>query len=187
MLGGNIFGCSLVGSHSFSTTPMVLIVLGTLAGVSICLYCLRFASIEWTLFLVYCAGVYLASLHNPLLFRDPAMAAVNPPAWDLLLDDPSCRYWFLPMLMFLWSAVWCALYSRDRLFRLGGAFIFLAMSMGIVHEWRYGGYPDDHFPESVQRIRNAKQGDLVIVPLMPEGWQMELVKRGPSEPAKGAS
>jgi hypothetical protein len=178
MLGGNIFACSLIGSHSFSTAPMVLIILATLVGLSICLYCLRFGNIEWTLFLVYCAGVYIASLHNPLLFLDSSTAAVKPPAWDLLLDDPSCRYWFLPMLMFLWSAIWCALYSRDRLFRLAGACIFLAMSIGIVHDWKYGGYPDEHFPESVRRIRDAKQGDHVIVPLMPQGWQMELVKKG---------
>ena len=186
LLGGNVFGCALVGSHSFSATPTVFITLATLAGLSICLYCFRFANIEWSLFLVYCSGVYLASLHNPLIFRDPSLAAAHP-AWDLLLDDPSCRYWFLPMLMFLWSALWCALYSRDRLFRLAGTCIFLTMSIGIVHDWKYGGYPNEHFAESVQRIRDAKKGDHVIVPLVPEGWQMELVKRASSEPAKGAS
>lgn len=177
MLGGDIFASSLIGSYLFFRTPTVIIVLAVLVGLGICLYCLSFANIEWRLFLVYCAGVYIASLHNPLLFRDASMAA-GKPAWDLLLNDASCRYWFLPMLMFLWSAVWCALYSRDRLFRLAGACIFLAMSIGIVRDWKYDEYPNEHFSESVQRIRDAKQGDHVIVPLMPEGWQMELVKKG---------
>ncbi len=186
MLGGNVFACSLIGSHSFATAPMVFIVVVTLAGVSICLYCLRFANLELSLFLAYCAGVYLASLRNPLVFRDAAMAAAKP-AWDMLLNNPSCRYSFLPMLMFLWSALWCALYSRNRLFRLAGACIFLTMSVGIVRDWKYAPYPNEHFAESVQRVRDAKQGDHVIVPLMPDGWQMELVKKGSSNPTKGAS
>jgi hypothetical protein len=91
------------------------------------------------------------------------------------------------MLMFLWSAVWCALYGKDRLFRFAGACIFLTMSIGIVRDWKYADYPNKHFPESVRRIRAAKQGDHVIVPIPPEGWQMELVKKGSSEPTKGAS
>lgn len=186
VLGGNVFAGSLIGGHSFSTTPAVFILLATLVGVSICLYCLRFANIEWTLFLVYCAGVYAASLHNPVGVPDPSTGTVES-AWDMLLENPSGRYSFLPMLMFLWSAIWCALYGRDRLFRLAGASIFLTMSIGIVRDWKYADYPNKHFPESVRRLRDAKQGDHVIVPIPPEGWQMELVKKGSSEPAKGAS
>jgi hypothetical protein len=176
MLAGNVFASALIGSHSFSNTPIVLIVLVALAGLGICLYCLRFANLEWKLFLAYCIGLYAASMRHPLLFRDPLIAAVKP-AWDVLLNDPSCRYWFFPMLAFTWSAVWCALYGRDRLFRLTGACIFLAMSIGIVHDWTYGSYSDDHFAISVQRMRDAKPGEHVTMPLAPEGWQMELVKK----------
>jgi hypothetical protein len=177
MLAGNIFACALIGSHSFTKTPMALIVLAALGGLGICLYCLRFAGLEWKLFLLYCAAVFAASLRNPLVLRDPFMAGAQP-AWDILLDDPSARYWFFPMLAFVWSAVWCALYARERLFKIAGAFIFLTMSIGIVRNWTYGGYSDEHFAVSVQRMRDAKPGDHVIVPLPPGGWQMDLVKKG---------
>ena len=171
MLGGNIFACAVIGSHSFATTPMVLIVLAVLGGLSICLYCLRFANLEWKLFLVYCAVLYAASLRSPL-------TGSPKPAWDVLVNDPSGRYWFFPMLAFAWSAVWCALYGRDRLFKIAGTCIFLSMSLGIVRDWKYGAYPDEHFAESVQRMRDAKPGDHVIMPIVPEGSQMELVKKG---------
>ncbi len=49
-----------------------------LLGACICLYCLRFASFEWKLFLVYCAALYAASLRSPLTLP-------GTPAWDLLI------------------------------------------------------------------------------------------------------
>ena len=53
------------------------------------------------------------------------------------------------------------------------------MSFGIVHDWKYGAFPDDHFAVSVQRLRDAKPGDHVVMPIVPDGWQMELVKKTP--------
>ena len=180
MLGGNVFACSLIGNYQFASAPLLVVGVFMLVGLSICLYCLRSASIEWKLFLVFCPCVYLASLKNPLIFKDAAAMAAGKPAWDMLVVNPSCRYSYLPMLMFLWSAVWCALYSRNRIFRLAGACVFLSMSIGIVHDWRYPDYLNEHFEESVQRVREAKAGERVSVPLIPQGWEMYLVKKGPS-------
>ena len=73
----------------------------------------------------------LLALHSPL-------TPGNKPAWDWLIVDNSARYWFFPMLAFVWSAVWCAVYARDRLFKTAGACILLIMSVGIVRDWNYG-------------------------------------------------
>jgi hypothetical protein len=173
MLGGNIVACAILGGYSFGRlAPMILIVPAALAGLAIYLYCLRFANLEWKLFLVYCAGLYAASLRSPL-------AVGSMPAWELLVTDVSGRYWFFPMLAFVWSAVWCALYGRDHLFKIAGTCTLLFMSVGIARDWRYKAFPDDHFAVAVQHVQQAKPGEHVIIPVVPEGWHMELVKKGP--------
>ena len=173
MLGGNIVSCAVFGSYSFGRlAPLVYIVAAALGGLCIYLYCFRFANLEWKFFLVYCAALYAASLRSPLTVG-------SKPAWDLLVMTVSARYWFFPILAFLWSAAWCALYARDRLFRIAGTCILLAMSFGIVHDWKYGAFPDDDFAASMQRLRDAEPGDHVVIPIVPDGWQMELVKKLP--------
>jgi hypothetical protein len=173
MLGGHIVAGAMLGGLPLGRLgPMVFIVPTALGGLCIYLYCLRFANLEWKLFLVYCAAVFAGSLRSPLI-EGPK------PAWDLLVSVYSARYWFFPMLAFVWSVVWCALYARGRLFKTAGTCIFLSMSIGIVRDWTYGSFPDKHFAASVQRMHEAKPGDLVIIPIVPEGWQVELVKKSP--------
>ena len=81
------------------------------------------------------------------------------------------------MLVFLWSAVWCALYAQDRVVKITGACLCFAMLIGIGSDWRYGDFPDDNFAASVARVRESKPGEHVIVPIPPKGWSMELVKK----------
>ncbi len=172
MVGGNIVAGALFGTYALaSKAPMILLAAAALVGMGIYFYCLRFANLEWKLFLIYCAALFAASLSSPLV-------GGSKPLWDLLVDAFSARYWFFPMLAFVWSAVWCALHGRNRLFRIAGSCIVLCMTFGIVHDWRYRALPDDHFVGFVQRMRDAKPGDHVVVPIVPQGWQMELVKRG---------
>jgi hypothetical protein len=172
MVGGNIVAGALFGTYAFaSKAPMILLAAAALVGIGIYLYCLRFANLEWKLFLIYCAALLAASLSSPLV-------GGSKPLWDLLVDAFSARYWFFPMLAFAWSAVWCALYGRNRLFRIAGTGIVLCMAFGVVHDWKYRALPDDHFVAFVQRMRDAKPGDHLVFPIMPEGWQMELIKKG---------
>jgi hypothetical protein len=171
MTGGNIVAGTIVGGSSFAwRAPAPLILISVLLGLVICFYCLCFAKAEWKLFLIYCAAVLAASLRSPLTAKDK-------PVWDMLVIAVSARYWFLPMLAFVWSAIWCARFARARLFKLAGTGILFSMSVGIVHDWRYQGFADQGFAIGVKRMREAKPGDHVIVPTAPEGWHMVLVKK----------
>lgn len=171
ILGGHIVACALVGSYSFaSLAPLLFIVPAALCGLIVGLYCFRYANLEWKLFLIYCAGLFAGSLRSPL-------TSGARPAWDLLIVDNSARYWFFPMLAFVWSAVWCAVYARDRLFKIAGTCILLTMSVGIVRDWNYAQYPVDHSAIFLQRMREAKPGEHVIIPVVPDGWHMDLVKK----------
>jgi hypothetical protein len=171
MLGGHIVACSLVGSYSFaSLAPLSFIVPAALCGLIVGLYCFHNANLEWKLFLIYCAGLFAGSLRSPL-------TSGAKPAWDLLIVDNSARYWFFPMLAFVWSAAWCAVYARDRLFKIAGTCILLTMSVGIVRDWNHASYPKDYSAVFLQRMRKAKPGDHVIIPVVPDGWQMDLVTK----------
>jgi hypothetical protein len=55
----------------------------------------------------------------------------------------------------------------------------LVATVGIALDWRYEAFPDDHFAVAVQHMRQAKPGEHVIISVVPEGWHMELVKKGP--------
>jgi hypothetical protein len=174
MVGGNIVASAMFGGHSFAVmVPTTLLVLTALGGLSVYLYCFGIAHLELKLFLVYCAALLAASLHNPLV----TVGRAEEPLWDSLVRIPSCRYWYFPTLAFMWGAVWCALYGRARLFKLAGTCIVLLMSIGIGGDWVYRRYPDKKFPVYVQQMQNAKPGAHVIIPIVPTGWHMDLVKK----------
>jgi hypothetical protein len=171
MLGGNIVACAIFGSHAFAgKAPLLFSGAAALVGLCIYFYCLREANLEWKLFLLYSGAVYAAALRSPL-------TEGTRPAWDSLLNSVSARYWFFPMLAFVWASAWCAVYARNRMFKTAGTCVLLFMSIGVVHDWRYGPIPDEHFANSLQHMQDAQPGEHIIMPIVPDGWHMELVKR----------
>jgi hypothetical protein len=171
MIGGDIVAGAMFGSHGYALkSPMFLIVPAAFCCFAVCIYCFRSTNLELRLFILYCAAVLAASLRSPYV--------VGPkPLWEVLAGDTAARYWLLPMLAFVWSSIWCARYAANRFFRLGGTAILLLMIIGIVTDWRYPPFPDEHFPQYVRQVQDARPGTLVTIPIVPDGWQMELVKR----------
>ena len=171
IVGGNVVSFAIVGGSSFPwRAPMVAIVLATLLGLAVYLYCLRFANTEWRLFLFFCIGVFAASLRSPLTDG-------TGPAWQSLVMAVAARYWFFPALAFGWGVLWCARYSRARIIRIGAVVILGCMSIGIVRDWRYQPFPDENYAGSVERMMQANPGQRVVIPIVPAGWTMELVKK----------
>ena len=171
MLGGDIVAGALVGQSSIAwRAPMGVIVALALLGLAIYGYCLWHASLEWKFFLAFCGLLLAASLRSPL-------TSGSKPAWDSLLFAVAARYWFLPMLAFTWGALWCARYGRARLFRWAGAGIVLCMVLGVVRDWNYGRIPGEDFSVGVARMSAAQPGEHVVMPIVPAGWSMELVKK----------
>ena len=171
MLGGNVVACAMFGSHSFAVkAPLLFNAAAACGGLGIYFYSLWRMNPEWRLFLLFCGAVYAASLLSPL-------TGETKPAWELLVNDASARYWFFPMLAFVWAATWCAAYARNRAFKIAGTCVLLLMLIGIVDNWRYDAFPDEHFSNSLQRMQAAKPGDRVVMPIAPDGWHMELIKK----------
>jgi hypothetical protein len=174
MIGGDIVAGSLFGSHGYALrSPMFLIVPAAFCWFAICLYCVRWANLELKLFVVYCAALLAASLRSPYV-------AGPKPIWEELAGDTAARYWFLPMLAFVWSSIWCARYAANRLLSIPSTAILLLMIIGIVVDFRYRPFHDEHFLQYARYVQDAPPGTHITIPIVPDGWKMELVKRGNS-------
>ena len=171
IVGGNVFGGAMLGGHKFAVLlPFGVLLVIFVGGVGICAYCLRHASLELKLVVVFCWALLLAGLRSPLVFE-------SLPLWQTLAFSGDSRYWFFGSLAFVWASSWCALQARARPFRLAGTLVLSCMLVGLLTGWRYKAYPDEHFDFYVQQVQNAKPGQHVIIPIVPVPWTMELVKK----------
>ena len=143
----------------------------SLGGVVV-LYCLVRGPLEWKLFLIFCGLVFAASLWNP-------MVSMTTPQWQVLKASPGIRYWFFPMLGFAWALIWCALEGRSAAARVLSAAGLVAMCVGVIRDWEYPAYTDEHFSAAAARFEAAPPGVLVVMPIYPDGWTIRLSKRPP--------
>ena len=170
MVGGDIFAASMFGPLPWETMPYKLILVAALCGVSLYVYCLLRAPLPFKLLILYALLLLPPALHAPLI-------AGPKPLWQMLVEDHACRYWTLPIVAFVAGAAWCSQHAGSRFFRWAGVGVVLAMSIGIVVDWRYRRWEDVHFPESVQRFEAARPGKPVVINILPSGWTMTLIKK----------
>ncbi len=171
ILGGNVFTSTLIGIHGLGyRMPFATIIIAAVGGLALCVYCFRSASLEVKLFFLYCAVLFAAELRSPLIYGPK-------PPWQLLVTDDAARYWYFPMLVFVFSSLWCAFQARARLFRVSGIAMLCLMPIGIILDWEYKPMRDAHFAESVQAFQQARPGAKVVIPIPPDEWTMTLVKK----------
>ena len=133
------------------------------------------------------ATVYLFFVSNLVVFallvlmaslRDPLLLPGSTPRWEVLANAAGIRYWFFPSLMFLWSAIWCALEGRVTVMRYAGTAVLLLTTVGLVRKWIYPPWPESHFSAEVERFNQLKVGEHMVFPVYdPGGRTMELIKR----------
>ncbi len=173
LLAGQIYLGALFGQTSSPTHKGHLaLALAGILGTAFVIYCAVYANLERKLFLLFCALVFAASLKSP-------MASMTTPQWQVLSDSPGIRYWFLPMIGFVWALIWCAASATAKPVRVAAACALASMLIGIVKDWEYPAYTDFHFKEYAARFAAAAPGTLVNIPIYPPPWVMPLVKRSP--------
>ena len=174
LLGGHIFVGSILGSSGLAswhgTAPLAVTLLADIFGIALMGYAMRWMSVAMRFFVVFCGLIFVASLHTPLF---PG----SMPLWQQLAVDGGGRYWFLPMLAFLWSAAWCALYAPSRAWSRAAVCVFLLMPIGVARNWFHRGFEDEHFPVYAARLQAAQHGEKLVIPIVPSGLSMELVKK----------
>jgi hypothetical protein len=169
LLAGSVFVDSMLGRGG-PRLPVSLLLIAAAGGLTILVWGLWKAPLPFRLFALFAVITFAASLKDPLVFGPL-------PRWQLLAMVVWCRYWYYPSLLFLWSAAWCVTQGRGKLSQLAGSFVLLLMLAGAVRQWVYPPWPDHHYLNYVERFRGASPGQEVIIPVYPDGWNVDLIKQ----------
>jgi hypothetical protein len=172
IFGGDVVGAGILGSWSVGRrAPMALSVVAALGGVVLFVYVLRYARLEMRLFVLFGLGMLAAALKSPLVGPTES-------AWHVLAWTRDSRYWFYPMMAFLWGLVWAAREAPAAWLRRMSQWTLVLCLVGVVSEGEYRPFEDRDFAASVERMRSAEPGTVVTMPILPGGdWTMTLVKK----------
>jgi hypothetical protein len=173
ILAGQMFLGALVGGNMLCHTSVLWAVLVATAGMAPIVYALFKGPFELKLFVGFAALVLSACLISP-------SSVGKVPAWqELEFPQVDPRYWFLPMLAFVWTLVWLLSREIPKGVRSVAAMVLCLMSFGIVREWRDRPFVDMNFQEYAQRFEASPPGTVFTIPSNPPDgrWSMRLVKR----------
>ena len=171
IVAGNIFVNSMVGGGgAYMAVPLLL--LAATGGLLILIGGWYSGTAAFRLYMLFALFALAASLRDPLLLEKLR------PRWEVLGHVSGIRYWFLPSLMFLWSAACCAWQGKTTLLRLSGRGVLLLSLFGIFYKWSLPEWPATQYREEIARFKTLKSGEHMLFQVHdPGGRPMELVKR----------
>src|SRR3954452_506421 len=120
ILVSQIFLAPLFGMNSAFRRSDTYVYSLTAVGVGVLLYCCVRARLEWKLFIVFSFLVFAGSMMTP-------QASYDQPQWVALAGAWGTRYWFFPVLAFVWCLLWYGGIGRNRLLKIVGVFALLIM------------------------------------------------------------
>jgi hypothetical protein len=169
LVGGHIYAATIIGANTFAMDGDNRLAILITVGVSaLIIYCLLKARLELRLFIVFAFVILATSLLRPMV--------ADAHQWQIMTTIKGMRYWFFPMLAFEWCILWCAANPRPFL-QLIGICTLMTMSLGVLQDWVYPPYTDEHFQDSVNRFNAAPPGTIVDIPLYPDGIVAHLRKK----------
>jgi hypothetical protein len=180
VLAGNVFAGAVIGLRHYTVVfaqpwwgPHALALLATfVVGVAMMLYASFRSSVELRLFVLFAWILLIASLLTPV-------ASYTHPQWPFLAHPGvGDRYFVIPMLAFLASAVWIICKSGLVALRIAAGLVIAAtILVGIPGDWRYARYTNFHPDYYARVLQDVAPGSRVVIPINPPGWNMELVKK----------
>jgi hypothetical protein len=176
ILAGNIFCSAILGQKLWVVEPKLL-VLGPVALIGLCIVSatLLKCPLFLKLYIIFAAVLLALGLSRPIVLTPF-------PQWVALLYAPGARYWFHPMLAFVWSLIWWATQTGTRPMRTLSRTLLLCMIFGVIRDWEYPPAPDMHFEEYVNVFARAPRGTEVDIPINPVWpvdplWMIRLQKK----------
>jgi hypothetical protein len=171
IIAGSIFIDSMTGGGG-PYLRASLLVAAAIGGLTIMIWGWRSAPLAGRLFIVFALLILMASLRDPLLLPGTT------PRWESLANATGIRYWFLPSLLFLWTAAWCAWRGEIRLARYAGLAVLLLTLVGVYEKWRYPPWPESHWSADVARFKSLQPGEHMTFQVYdPGGRTMVLIKK----------
>lgn len=149
-------------------------------GLGMTLYSLWRSPVAIKLGLLFAAGVLAMALVHPVAGPDLSF-----PQWEYLqIPGRSSRYYFFPILGFYAALVALGISGKqgngkwglDRVLSHVALGILLVVPLGVYRDWKYPSYPDLGFAKYAAEFERAKPGTTLKIPIVPLGWEMELVK-----------
>ncbi len=172
ILVAQIFLAPLFGMNSALRRSDLYIFSLTALGVGLLLYCCVRARLEWKLFIAFAVLVFAGSMMTP-------QASYDQPQWLALSGAWGTRYWFFPMLAFVWCLLWYAGIGQNRALKVLAMAALLIMCTRVPRNWRFMPYADLHFSSEVRnKFDPAPHGAVVSLPILPGGqWDVKLRKK----------
>ena len=170
LLSGHVFLAAILGFANYTERlAPILLLLVTIVGSAVFAYALLKTKLEFRLFVLFSLLVFAASLKSPLVSRID-------PQWEVLDHAYGIRYWFFPMLAFVWSLLWCAQPGQSKWVRRFAAAMLVLMLVGIAKDWEYPAFSNHDFQQDAKKFDEMPPGEAMVFPLYPDGWTMRLIK-----------
>jgi hypothetical protein len=170
LIAGQIYTAALWGQNSLDlrgNLPLMVILFAV--GTALLLWGLLALRLELKLFIAFSIVILAAALRSPLITGQGTQ-------WQMLAIDKGARYWFFPMLAFLWTLLCAASQHQYRSLQLFSLICLAVLLRGIIHDWQYLPYKDSNFGYYAQKFEAAPPGTLIKIPLYPPGRVMFLMK-----------
>jgi hypothetical protein len=177
LLADHVFLGSLIGRNAlFHGRPLGALVV-TFLGIVALLYGLIRGPLHLRLFILFANLVLACALASPLPTLIGMPTGPPLPGWRGLELGLGQRYWYIPMLAFVATLVWLLKPAIPTALRLGAILCFVLMPFGVVRDWRHPPRVNLHFEEYAEKLKQAPQGTVLVIPINPPGWSMRVVKR----------
>lgn len=174
ILGYRVFLNAITGGKTSAHWPpsdllLSNVILGLL-GVAIIAYTVLTAQLELKLFVLFSFAIFASALKSSLM-------SATVPQWQVLAAVSDCRYFFFPMLAFVWSLIWCATSHKGKMIRATAMIPLVALCLFLPKTWRYQLDQDMHFNQYVSQLKGVPIDTVVRIPIYPGGdWILYLKK-----------
>ncbi len=150
----------------------------SLAAVATIAYAAVRGSWQLRYLLAFAGASFAASLIAPNIGRTAGAADYAARAWSVLFSSSSgSRYWFLPVLALVTSALWAATRKKARITRAIGVVTLCIAAFGFAADFRDPPLPDLGFIRHAATFDALSRGETATIPLNPPGWEMTLTKK----------
>lgn len=176
IVGGQVLTASLFGMHEYariSSLPqwhgLVLPLLVVVAGGVVVAHAARTGPPILRGLIVYAGLVLTAALMLPLV-------SMTQPQWPLMaVAGEGNRYYFIPMLAWTSSLLYCLTSNRAHMLRwVATVLLSILLIVGIPRDWAYPAYAPLYWNKYASEVQSARPGSTVSIPINPPGWSMEL-------------
>lgn len=177
ILAYQVFIGSLLGQHAVSwlgrqpilSTP-ILAVLVVVAGSVLWAFAFARGPAMLRQGTVLAALILLAALARP-------QVDMNVPQWPLLiLPGVGCRYWLVPMLVWIGALLHLSIGGKGTAPQIVAAVLIFVLPIGIAGDWVLWDWIPTYFAAQARAFEAAPAGTHMLLDARPAGWKLDLTK-----------